>query len=551
VLLLGILKAGGAYLPLDPSYPESRLRFMAADAGVTALIMPRHLRAAVGEATACCLVWEEIQAAVSASSASSPVSAVRSDNLAYVIYTSGSTGQPKAVAALHASVINRVQAQQQSMGYEVGERCCQKTSLSFVDAVLEIWGPLLNGACLIVASEAAANPEELMQLVEREAVQRLITVPSLAHAMAQHEHASRCLASVKRWTLSGEALPGGLLHELQAGMPRCQFSNLYGSSEVAADATWYEIPAELEAGYTVSIGRALANMQVYVLDEELEPVPVGVVGELCVAGVGVARGYVGRGGLTAARFVANPFGASGGRMYRSGDRARYRGDGNLEYVGRVDQQVKIRGFRIEPGEVEAVLLTHPGVERALVVPRTDSGEVQLVGYVVPATAEAVPSETELREHVRGRVPEYMIPGAWVTLAALPLTPNGKVDRQRLPAPERANPLRYVAPRTPTEESLAQVWAEVLKLEQVGVEEDFFSLGGTSLSVMRVPGSVKRALGRDLSIIDLFKYPTIRTLGAYLDGRGQPVVDRAKVKAGTGRGGALRRKAPGSIRTQPE
>jgi amino acid adenylation domain-containing protein len=551
VLLLGILKAGGAYLPLDPSYPESRLRFMAADAGVTALIMPRHLRAAVGEATACCLVWEEIQAAVSASSASSPVSAVRSDNLAYVIYTSGSTGQPKAVAALHASVINRVQAQQQSMGYEVGERCCQKTSLSFVDAVLEIWGPLLNGACLIVASEAAANPEELMQLVEREAVQRLITVPSLAHAMAQHEHASRCLASVKRWTLSGEALPGGLLHELQAGMPRCQFSNLYGSSEVAADATWYEIPAELEAGYTVSIGRALANMQVYVLDEELEPVPVGVVGELCVAGVGVARGYVGRGGLTAARFVANPFGASGGRMYRSGDRARYRGDGNLEYVGRVDQQVKIRGFRIEPGEVEAALLTHPGVERALVVPRTDSGEVQLVGYVVPATAEAVPSETELREHVRGRVPEYMIPGAWVTLAALPLTPNGKVDRQRLPAPERANPLRYVAPRTPTEESLAQVWAEVLKLEQVGVEEDFFSLGGTSLSVMRVPGSVKRALGRDLSIIDLFKYPTIRTLGAYLDGRAQPVVDRAKVKAGTGRGGALRRKAPGSIRTQPE
>jgi hypothetical protein len=238
-------------------------------------------------------------------------------------------------------------------------------------------------------------------------------------------------------------------------------------------------------------------------------------------------------------------------MYRSGDRARYRGDGNLEYVGRVDQQVKIRGFRIEPGEVEAVLLTHPGVERALVVPRTDSGEVQLVGYVVPATAEAVPSETELREHVRGRVPEYMIPGAWVTLAALPLTPNGKVDRQRLPAPERANPLRYVAPRTPTEESLAQVWAEVLKLEQVGVEEDFFSLGGTSLSVMRVPGSVKRALGRDLSIIDLFKYPTIRTLGAYLDGRAQPVVDRAKVKAGTGRGGALRRKAPGSIRTQPE
>jgi acyl carrier protein len=238
-----------------------------------------------------------------------------------------------------------------------------------------------------------------------------------------------------------------------------------------------------------------------------------VVGELCVAGVGVARGYVGRGGLTAARFVANPFGASGGRMYRSGDRARYRGDGNLEYVGRVDQQVKIRGFRIEPGEVEAALLTHPGVERALVVPRTDSGEVQLVGYVVPATAEAVPSETELREHVRGRVPEYMIPGAWVTLAALPLTPNGKVDRQRLPAPERANPLRYVAPRTPTEESLAQVWAEVLKLEQVGVEEDFFELGGHSLLATQVITRVRDVFKLPIELRALFEAPTISEFAA--------------------------------------
>jgi amino acid adenylation domain-containing protein len=496
-------------------------------------------------------VWEEIEVEVAAGSASAPAVAVHPDNMAYMIYTSGSTGQPKGVAAVHAAVINRVQAQQQKMGYALAERCCQKTSLSFVDAVVEIWGPLLNGARLIVASEAdSANPEELLKLLERDAVQRLITVPSLARALVEQEQASRSLAGVTRWTLSGEALSAELLQELQAGVPGCRFSNLYGSSEVAADATWYEVPARIEAGHTVLIGRPLPNLQVYVLDEALEPVPIGVAGELYVAGTGVARGYRGRSGLTAERFVANPFGSPGSRMYQTGDRARYRTDGQLEYLGRVDQQVKIRGFRIEPGEVEAVLLTHPGIERALVVARMDEGEARLVGYVVPGSGAAEVKGSMLREHLKGRVPDYMIPNAWVVLATLPLTPNGKIDRQRLPLPELADSLRYVAPRTPTEEVLTQVWAEVLKLDQVGVEEDFFALGGTSLSVMRVPASIKRRLGRDLSVVDLFKYPTIRSLATYLDGRGQPALDRAKVQAVAAR----RRRASkplGSMSTQQE
>ncbi len=531
VVLLGILKAGGAYLPMDPNYPTARLTFMAVDAGVTVLITSEHLRPKLLESTARCLVWEDIQLAAAAAPANPLWCAARPDNLAYMIYTSGSTGQPKGVAALHTSVINRVQAQQQQMGYTIGERCCQKTSLSFVDAVLEIWGPVLHGAHLIVASDAAAaNPEELLKLVEREAVQRLITVPSLAHALVQQEHASRRLTSITRWTLSGEALSTALLQELQVKVPHCKFSNLYGSSEVAADATWYEAPPEAKPGNMVSIGRPLPNTQVYVLDEELQPVPVGVAGELCVAGVGVARGYAGRSGLTAERFVANAFGQPGSRMYRTGDRARYRMNGDLEYIGRVDQQVKVRGFRIEPGEVEAALLSHPGVERALVIARRDGAEAQLVGYVVPARAGAAPNGPELGEHLKGRVPDYMIPGAWVVLAELPLTPNGKVDRKHLPAPQLVNTQSYVAPRTPTEESLARVWSEVLKLDQVGIEEDFFSLGGTSLSVMRVPAIVKRVLGRDLSIVDVFKYPTVRSLAAYLDGRGQPTFDRAKLEA---------------------
>ena len=519
VALLGIMKAGGAYLPLDPGYPASRLIFMAADARVKALITKVHLRSGFGEMAGECLVWEEIQGAIARASKSAPVSGVRPDNLAYVIYTSGSTGQPKGVGATHAGTVNRVQAQQKEMGYEVGESCCQKTSLNFVDAVLEIWGPLLNGGRLVIASErAAADPEELLELVEREDVKRLITVPSLAGALVPREHATRFLAGVKRWTLSGEALSGGLLQELQKCVPGCAFTNVYGSSEVAADATWFEIEANAaESGQPVLIGRPLPNTQVYALDEEMEPAPVGVVGELYVAGAGVARGYLGRGGLTAERFVANPFGEPGSRMYATGDRARYRADGMLEYRGRVDQQVKIRGFRIEPAEVEAALLSYEGVQQAVVIAREDGGEARLVGYVVTEAGVQAPSGPELREHLKGRVPDYMIPGGWVMLAELPLTATGKVDRQKLPAPEMGDPLRYVAPQTPTEEVLAQIWAEVLKLDQVGVEEDFFELGGHSLLATQVVTRVREGFGVELPLRVLFEGSvTVRGVAEHIE-----------------------------------
>jgi amino acid adenylation domain-containing protein len=550
--LLGILKAGGAYLPLDASYPGGRLAYMVKDAGAVVVVTQEHLRTRLGEVTARSVVWEEIEREVAGKSKSAPAVAIHPGNMAYVIYTSGSTGQPKGIVATHLALVNRVQAQQQKMGYAPGERCCQKTSLSFVDAVLEIWGPLLSGARLIVASDAAAaNPVELLKLVERERVQRLITVPSLAHALLQQEQSSRSLGSVTRWTLSGEALSAELLQELQKRVPGCSFTNIYGSSEVAADATWYEAPARTAAGRTVLIGRPLPNMQVYVLDENLDPVPLGAGGEMYVAGAGVARGYRDRSGLTAECFIANPFGPAGSRMYRTGDRVRYWANGQLEYLGRMDQQLKIRGFRIEPGEVEAAVLAYPGIERALVLARHDGGDARLVGYVVPASEKTELNGSILREHLKGRIPDYMIPNAWVVLAALPLTPSGKVDRQRLPAPEVANPLRYVPPRTPTEAALAQVWAEVLKIDQAGVEEDFFSLGGNSLSVMRLPALVKRALGREISVIDFFKYPTIRSLSAHLDGRGQSTLDRTKFQAAAARRRARTPQPSGPARMQEE
>jgi hypothetical protein len=319
--------------------------------------------------------------------------------------------------------------------------------------------------------------------------------------------ANRC-PSVRHVVCSGEELPGSLQQKFFECFPQSKLSNLYGPTETAVDVTVWECRKE-DGAARVPIGRPIANTQIYVLDEYGEPAPRGVTGELYIGGVQVGRGYLNRPNLTAERFVANPYGAAGSRMYRTGDRARYRGDGQLEYWGRADQQVKIRGFRIEPGEIETTLLRYPGIQRAVVLAREDeSGEKRLVGYVVQAPDAEPVSPTQLREHLKSKVPEYMIPAAWVVLDELPLTPNGKVDRHRLPEPQMSDPLRYVAPRTPTEEVLAQIWAEVLKLDQVGVEEDFFELGGHSLLATQVITRVRNATQLDVEVRTLFEAPTI-------------------------------------------
>jgi amino acid adenylation domain-containing protein len=361
--VVGIMKAGGAYLGMEVGTPEERLRYMVEDSGVGVVVTQRGQGEKFGEEgrVRCVYVedgeWEEIEQIEASEEIGSEArgKGVEGGSLAYVIYTSGSTGKPKAVAALQRSLLNRVRTEQEmGEGEGEGEVCCQKTALGFVDAVAEVWGPLVRGWKLVVAGEEEARDAGgLVELIEREQVSRLVAVPSLARAMVGGEGGAR-LKSLRRWVLSGEAVGVDLWRELREELPECRLLNLYGSSEVGADATWYEEREEeeqqrREERKRVPIGRPLGNLQVYVLDERLEPVPVGVEGEMYVGGAGLARGYLGQGGMTAERFVANPYGEGGSRLYRTGDRGRYLGDGGLEYVGRKDEQVKIRGDRIELG----------------------------------------------------------------------------------------------------------------------------------------------------------------------------------------------------------
>jgi natural product biosynthesis luciferase-like monooxygenase protein/amino acid adenylation domain-containing protein len=379
--LLGILKAGGAYLPLDPSYPQERLAYMLTDAKATVLVTQATLVAHLPAHEAQVVRLDADGAEIARQPTSAAGSGAGPDNLAYVIYTSGSTGRPKGVASAHSAMVNRVVAQAGIGPFSDDDVCCQKTSISFVDSIFEILGPLCSGLPLIVLSRAAAiDPKELASVVERSHVTRLITVPSLAFAMAGRPDVGSRIANLRTWTLSGEALTPDLLDRMFLAFPNVGFVNLYGSSEVAADATCH-VCANAEG--MVPIGRPISNTWVYVLDERLAPVPTGMRGELYIGGAGLARGYLGQAGLTAERFVPSPFG-DGERLYRTGDLALWRADGELEFLGRIDHQVKVRGYRIELGEIEAVLQSHASVEQAVVVAREDTpGEKRLIAYVVP------------------------------------------------------------------------------------------------------------------------------------------------------------------------
>ncbi len=516
--LLGVMKAGGAYVPMDVAYPIERLRFMLEDSQAGILITNRSMERRLAEARGSRVWAEEMGEMVERYADADVVGSVASANLAHIIYTSGSSGRPKAVAGVHAAVVNRLQAEHEIAPWGKEDICCQKTPLGFVDAVAEIWGPLLQGRRLVVASEEeASNPEELLELIRKQEITRLVSVPALARAMMENPRSERALKGLRQWTLSGEALSSDLLRQLQGRLPQCRLFNLYGSSEVAADATWYareEVVVVVERD-TVPIGRPIANMQVYVLDSYLEPVPVGVVGELYVGGEGVARGYLRQSDLTAERFVANEYGREGSRLYRTGDRGRYLCDGNLKFIGRVDAQVKVRGYRIELGEIEARLREREGVREAVVVAREEEGgEKRLVAYYTRAAAVGA---EQLREHLAASLPEYMVPAAYVGMERMPLTANGKLDRKALPAPEGdAYVVReYEEPEGEMEESLAGIWAEVLHVERVGRQDNFFELGGHSLLAVRVIARVREALKVEVGIRDLFAHSVLRDFASGL------------------------------------
>jgi amino acid adenylation domain-containing protein len=524
--LLAILKAGGAYVPMDPSYPPERLAYILKDAAPQVLLTQERLKSALPPTGADVIAldcdWKDI-AAQEEGNLDPRSMHLTSQHLAYVIYTSGSTGEPKGVAAEHRGMVNRVAAQKRLGAFRGDDICCQKTSIAFVDAIFETLGPLSNGRPLVLASDAAVKDVlELGLLIEREHITRLITVPSLARALLENGDVTRCLARLRSWTLSGEELQADLLRRLQEQFPDCAFLNLYGSSEVAADATYFE--SRNFDGCTVPIGRPISNTRIYILDQRLQLVPIGVVGEIYIAGTGVARGYLNRPDLTAERFIADPFDQDPqGRLYKSGDLGRWRADGTIEYRGRSDQQVKLRGFRIELGEIEAQLIRHAQVREAVVVARENaSGERRLVAYITRDHTEPHchegPCFEDLSAHLRSVLPEYMVPSVFISLDSLPRTPSGKLDRRALQIAEFGAELRrqYQVPQGTVEETLAQIWQELLRVERVGREDNFFELGGHSLYGVRLIAAVAEQLSVRLPLTAVFQYPTIRQMGKLVE-----------------------------------
>jgi amino acid adenylation domain-containing protein len=512
VALLGVLKAGGAYVALDPAYPEERLRFLLRDAEVAVLLTESPLQEGLPNGETPTIVCLDRELESIAREPDEPVrSGVTPAHLAYVIYTSGSTGRPKGVGITHRSAVAFLAWARQTTAAAAGARVLATTSINFDLSVYEIFGTLAWGGTVLLLRTALELPER-PDLRAPGAATLLNTVPSVAAALVRLGAVPPGLVRVN---LAGEPVPRALVEALYA-TGAGEVYNLYGPSET----TTYSTVAHLAAGESGApgIGRPIANTRAYVLDGRLEPVPIGVSGELYLGGAGVAREYLGRPALTAERFVPDPFGPSagaepGGRLYRTGDRVRWRPDGTLEFLGRLDHQLKLRGFRIEPGEIESVLAQHAGVRGAVVIPREDlPGDVRLVAYIVP---DGRPLDgNELRRFLEQRLPEYMVPAAIVVLESLPLLPNGKLDRRALPPPDRTDSRDredYVAPRTPVEEILAGIWATVLRLERVGIRDNFFAIGGHSLLATQVVSRVRTAIGVELPLRALFEHPTVADL----------------------------------------
>ena len=530
--LLGILKVGGAYVPLDPFYPEKRLAFMIEDAKISVLLTQAKLLESTPKhnARVVCLDDCLTRDAHALKHGENPNCTLTKDNLAYVIYTSGSTGNPKGVLGLHRGAVNRFHWMWETFPFDSEEICCQKTSLSFVDSVWEIFGPLLKGIPIVIIPDAAVkDPKQFVQILAIQEVTRLVLVPSLLRVLLNtyHDLQSR-LPKLKYWTTSGETLCVELFQRFQQALPDSILLNLYGSSEVSADATYWFSDGNSKSLQRIPIGRPIANTQIYILDQSLKPVPVGDAGELYISGVGLARGYFNRPNLTAEKFILHPFNAHpGSHLYKTGDLGRYLTDGNIEFLGRLDRQVKIRGFRIELEEIEVALSQNYSVSEAIVISWKDEPDYQyLVAYVVPREnhsegsneeLEATPSK--LRSFLKHKLPEYMIPNIFILLDALPLTPNGKVDRQALPKPEKNIwdiGTEFVTPRNRIEELLANIWAETLKLKQVGIHNDFIELGGHSLLAAKIISQVQQTFKIELPVYSLFEKPTIAQFSQQLE-----------------------------------
>ncbi len=514
--LVGILKAGGAYLPLDPAYPRERLAFMIEDGAVGVVLVQPHLEAALASGAAQRLVLEWSGAELQAQGGVNPPCVCGGSDLAYVIYTSGSTGRPKGVAVPHRAV-NRLVCNTDYVQLQEGDRVAHLSNISFDAATFEVWGALLNGASVVVlGQEIVLAPHRLAAALGEGGISAtFLTAALFNHLAVQYPG---CFERVGTVLFGGEAADPGCVARVMGDRPPRRLVNAYGPTEVTTFALTYCVPGVPAQGEGVPIGRPIRNTEVYVLDRYAQPVPVGVTGELYLGGPGLAQGYVRRAQLTAERFVAHPFSAApGARLYRTGDLVRWRSDGNIEYLGRIDHQVKLRGFRIELGEIESVLGTHPEVQQSVVLVREDRpGDRRLVAYVV-ARLSGQELVAKLRAWLKERLPDYMVPAALVVLQRLPLTPNGKVDRAALPAPESGGGgIESLGPRTPTERWLAEVWREVLGVQQLGVEDNFFDIGGHSLLAVQIMERIRQQYGQEIPLAMLFEAGTVAALGRVID-----------------------------------
>ncbi len=519
--LLGILKAGGAYVPLDPAYPKERLDFLVKDAGMKVLVTQEKLSGVIAEfdGKTVCLDAD----ALARQDDDNPADGVGARNLAYVIYTSGSTGRPKGALIEHKGLCNLSQEQRRSFGLSAGSRVLQFSSLNFDASIFEIVMALSAGATLCLAPKESLMPgSSLVEFLRRREV-NLVTLPPSALIVTPQDD----LPSLHTITVAGEACPGELAARWANGR---RFFNLYGPTEATIWATMERCEEDTQKP---SIGRPIANTGVYILDAFLHPAPVGVAGELHISGEGLARGYLNRADLTSEKFIPNPFSDQpGARLYKTGDLAAYLPDGRIDFLGRLDDQVKILGYRIEPGEVEAALLQHPFVEEAAVVSRQIiSGERMLVAYTV---AKKQIGPVELRNYLREKIPEYLLPSAFVALDHLPRNPNGKLDRRALPEPEQARPeleTVYEAPRTEAERMIASIWQDVLQIEKVGIQDNFFDLGGHSIRLIQAHSRMQEVFDYKIPLVELFQHPTVSALALRLTQHAeQPSLEQSRERA---------------------
>jgi amino acid adenylation domain-containing protein len=507
--LLGILKAGGAYVPLDPSVPPSRLNYMLADSGVEVLLVQQSLCESLPPNTARVFCLDSEWGAIEQLSRENLDVAVWSDNLAYAIYTSGSTGVPKGVLVAHQGLLNLVFWHQATFAITSSDIATQLAGTAFDASAWELWPYLSAGARVhLLPEEIIVQPQVLQDwFISKQITITFVPTPLLESLLSLEWPSSSTL----RIVLTG----GDKLHQYPSTALPFRVINNYGPTENTVVTTSGLLVSSKETNLLPPIGRPIFNTQIYILDTHLQAVPVGVPGEIYIGGDGLARGYLNRPELTAEKFIPNPFNKS--KLYKTGDLARYLSDGNIEFLGRIDNQVKVRGFRIELGEIEAVLNTHPQIQQAVVISTEDTPENnRLVAYLVIEDESL--STHQLRKYLKQRLPEYMVPAAFVTLDTLPLTPNGKVDRRALPAleGELIREHEYVAPRTPSEEILANLFATVLKLDNVGIHDNFFELGGHSLLALRLISKMSKAIGAVIPVNLLFLQPTVAELATVID-----------------------------------